>query len=161
MDNTALFNQKLTNTPLGELEVICSKDGLCAIKFDPETGAERTNEITHQVASQLKEYFNNERTSFEIELCPQGTEFQKKVWQELGRIPFGETISYEELATQLGDKLVIRAAASANGKNPIPIIIPCHRVIGKDGSLTGYSGGIWRKQKLLEIENSVLQRTLF
>lgn len=104
--------------------------------------------------SQLREYFNRERKEFELPLEIVGSDFQKKVWSELTKIPYGETISYGQLAERLGDKNLMRAVAAANGANPIPIIIPCHRVIGANGSLTGYVGGIDVKQKLLELEGS-------
>ena len=110
---------------------------------------------------QLKDYFSGIRTDFNFKLNPKGTDFQQKVWQELGNIPFGKTISYLDLAKKLGDPKVIRAAASANGKNPLWIVVPCHRVIGTDGSLTGYAGGLWRKKWLLEHENPTNQQSLF
>ncbi|MCC7093513.1 MAG: methylated-DNA--[protein]-cysteine S-methyltransferase [Ignavibacteriaceae bacterium] len=105
-----------------------------------------------KIFRQLKEYFNRERREFELSLEIIGTDFQKKVWDELTKIPYGETISYGELAVRLGDKNKMRAVAAANGANPIPVIIPCHRVIGADGSLTGYGGGLDVKKKLLELE---------
>lgn len=110
---------------------------------------------------QLEEYFAGRRTQFDIKISSNGTEFQKKVWNELMRIPFGRTMTYQQMARQLGDPKVIRAAASANSKNPISIIIPCHRVIGSDGSLTGYAGGLHRKKWLLEHENPYRQGKLF
>ena len=110
---------------------------------------------------QLAEYFDGRRTQFELKLSPNGTEFQKKVWNQLMSIPFGKTQTYQEVANQLGDPKVIRAAAAANGKNPISIIIPCHRVIGSDNSLIGYAGGLHRKKWLLEHENPVKQGKLF
>ena len=110
---------------------------------------------------QLQEYFEGKRKQFTIRLNPQGTNFQKKVWQKLLEIPFGTTISYQQLSNQLGDSKAIRAVANANSKNPLWIIIPCHRVIGSDGSLTGYAGGLWRKKWLLEHENPSLQQRLF
>jgi methylated-DNA-[protein]-cysteine S-methyltransferase len=106
------------------------------------------------IFNQLREYFNRERKEFELELEIVGSDFQKKVWNELTKIPYGKTISYGELASRMGDKNLMRAVASANGANPIPIIIPCHRVIGADGSLTGYGGGLNVKQSLLELEGS-------
>ena len=96
-----------------------------------------------------------------MKLSPEGTEFQKKVWSELLNIPYGKTATYQQMANTLGDPKVIRAAASANGKNPISIVIPCHRVIGSDGSLTGYAGGLHRKKWLLEHENPSAQQSLF
>lgn len=114
-----------------------------------------------EAVAQLKEYFDGKRTQFSLALNPDGTDFQKRVWQQLIEIPFGKTKSYQEIANQLGDPKVIRAAASANGKNPIAIIIPCHRVIGSDGSLTGYAGGLPRKKWLLDFENPYRQGELF
>ena len=105
-----------------------------------------------KVALQLNEYFDGSRTRFEIPIHASGTHFQMNVWDQLVQIEYGQTWSYEDLARRLGDKKVIRAAATANGRNPIAIIIPCHRVIGKDGTLTGYSGGLWRKKYLLDLE---------
>ena len=122
--------------------------------FDNDPTIERAVE-------QLSEYMNGERETFDLPLAPTGTDFQKKVWNELMNIPFGTTISYLELAKRLGDEKVIRAAASANGKNPIPIVIPCHRVIGSDGSLTGYAGGLDKKRWLLKHEGALVQPELF
>jgi methylated-DNA-[protein]-cysteine S-methyltransferase len=119
-----------------------------ALRISPD------DKIVFNVFKQLKEYFNRERKEFDVSLEIIGTEFQKKVWNELTQIPYGETISYGELANRMGDKNLMRAVAATNGANPIPIIIPCHRVIGADGSLTGYGGGLDVKQKLLELEGS-------
>jgi len=110
---------------------------------------------------QLNEYFEGKRKNFNLKLNPQGTSFQTKVWKQLEQIPFGKTVSYLELSKQLGDVKAIRAVANANGKNPLWIIIPCHRVIGSDGSLTGYAGGLYRKQWLLEHESPYKQQSLF
>lgn len=106
------------------------------------------------VFHQLKEYFKRKLKMFDLSLDIIGTDFQRKVWDELTKISYGETISYGELAIRMGDKNLMRAVAAANGANPIPIIIPCHRVIGADGSLTGYGGGLEVKKKLLELEGS-------
>jgi methylated-DNA-[protein]-cysteine S-methyltransferase len=114
-----------------------------------------------EAVTQLQEYFIGKRTEFTFKLNPKGTEFQKKVWQELLQIPYGKTCSYLELSKKLGDVKAIRAVASANGKNPLWIVVPCHRVIGTDGSLTGYAGGLWRKKWLLEHENPIKQESLF
>jgi methylated-DNA-[protein]-cysteine S-methyltransferase len=105
----------------------------------------------------MDEYFNGNRKTFDLPLDLQGTDFQKKVWLELQKIPFGKTISYKELSLRLGDIKAIRAVAAANGANPVSIIVPCHRVIGSNGSLTGYAGGLWRKQWLLDHESSALR----
>ena len=110
---------------------------------------------------QLKEYFSGSRTHFSFKIAPEGTEFQKRVWEQLLKIPFGTTVSYLDLSKELGDIKAIRAVASANGKNPLWIVVPCHRVIGSDGSLTGYAGGLWRKKWLLEHENPSNQTSLF
>jgi methylated-DNA-[protein]-cysteine S-methyltransferase len=113
------------------------------------------------VVQQLEAYFNGDLTRFDFRMNPTGTNFQKKVWQALLDIPFGKTMSYQELSIQLGDVKAIRAVAAANGKNPLWIAVPCHRVIGSDGSLTGYAGGLWRKKWLLEHETPPLQQSLF
>ena len=108
----------------------------------------------HDVYFQMQEYFKRERKEFDLPLEIEGTKFQKRVWNELLNIPFGQTISYKTLAIRLGDEQVIRAAANANGVNPLPIVIPCHRVIGSDGSMVGYGGGVEVKEKLLTLEGS-------
>lgn len=114
-----------------------------------------------EAVTQLNDYFLGKRKDFTFKLNPKGTEFQQKVWQELLQIPYGKTMSYMDLSKKLGDVKAIRAVASANGKNPIWIVVPCHRVIGSDGSLTGYAGGLWRKKWLLEHENPTNQQSLF
>ncbi|HEY6437671.1 MAG TPA: methylated-DNA--[protein]-cysteine S-methyltransferase [Ignavibacteriaceae bacterium] len=145
------------------LDVIVSKNGVREILINKKSDSFDTSEM-NQISSddtkvanaftQLREYFNLNRKEFDLTLEILGTEFQKKVWDELTKIPYGETICYGELANRLGDKNLMRAVAAANGANPIPIIIPCHRVIGADGNLTGYGGGLDVKQKLLELEGS-------
>jgi methylated-DNA-[protein]-cysteine S-methyltransferase len=105
---------------------------------------------------QLDAYFAGERTDFDLPLAPSGTPFQLRVWQELARIPYGVTMSYGELAKRVGNPNASRAVGLANGRNPIPIIVPCHRVIGANGKLTGFGGGLWRKEKLLQIESANL-----
>lgn len=112
----------------------------------------------HQCITELEEYFANRLTTFTVPLQPAGTDFQKKVWEELMKIPHGKVISYNEMAKRLGDEKVIRAAASANGKNPIGILIPCHRVIGANGDLVGYAGGLDKKRLLLEHEGAIAKR---
>ena len=125
-----------------------SKELMEMRKISPE------NSLVIDVFKQLKEYFKRERKEFNLKLEIIGTEFQKRVWRELLNIPYGKTLTYNQLAINLGDKKVIRAAAAANGANPLPIVIPCHRVIGSDGNLVGYGGGLEVKQKLLELEGS-------
>ena len=110
---------------------------------------------------QLDAYFNGTRKEFDLQLDPEGTDFQKRVWKELLNVPFGKTRTYLEQSKKLGDIKAIRAVASANGKNPIAIIIPCHRILGSDGSLTGYASGLWRKKWLLEHEGMPRQGRLF
>ena len=150
-------------SPLGTLEIEGDDNGVIAITFlDKDTSPTAViPESLQGVVKQLNEYFTKKRTVFELKLAPQGTAFQTKVWSALQNIPFGKTASYSDMAKTLGDPKVIRAAASANGKNPIAIVIPCHRVIGSDGSLTGYAGGLHRKKWLLEHESLMRQGSLF
>lgn len=118
-------------------------------------------EIYHRLNASFHDYFEHNRWTFDVNIAPNGTVFQKRVWKELQRIPFGKTITYLDLARRLGDENVIRAAASANGKNPISILIPCHRVVGKNGNLVGYAGGLFRKKFLLELEQGITSPFLF
>ncbi len=151
------------NTPLGFTEIQGDENGISKIHVmneDVEISTKIPEELKEAVL-QLQDYFDGKRTTFTFPLNPSGTEFQKKVWKELLHIPFGKTCSYLELSKKLGDVKAIRAVASANGKNPLWIVVPCHRVIGTDGSLTGYAGGLWRKKWLLEHENPIKQETLF
>lgn len=143
------------SSPIGTLEITGDEDGISKVLFlDQEPSIRNSNPILDECVKQLSEYFENQRTEFNLRLNPAGTDFQKTVWSALQNIPYGKTISYMDLAKRLGDPKVIRAAGTANGKNPIAIIIPCHRVIGTNGSLTGYAGGLGRKQWLLEHESS-------
>lgn len=140
---------------LGLILIRASHSGLIELDFigeDDKHEAPRPSELTRRTCTQLTEYFAGSRRDFDLPLAPAGTDFQKRVWQALVGIPFGETRSYGELAEQLGSKGGQRAVGAANGKNPISIIVPCHRVIGSDGKLTGYSSGIGRKQWLLAFE---------
>jgi methylated-DNA-[protein]-cysteine S-methyltransferase len=149
-------------TPLGITKIIGDENGISEISVLNEGEcSSKIPKILKNVVSQLQDYFEGKRNDFDFKLNPQGTDFQQKVWQELLNIPFGKTISYLDLAKKLGDPKVIRAAASANGKNPLWIVVPCHRVLGTDGSLTGYAGGLWRKKWLLEHENPTNQQSLF
>jgi methylated-DNA-[protein]-cysteine S-methyltransferase len=150
------------NTPLGTAKIKGNEEGITLISILQEGEISKTIPLELKDAvKQLNEYFKGERVSFTFEMKPKGTDFQKKVWKALLDIPYGKTISYQELALQLGDVKAIRAVATANGKNPLWIAVPCHRVIGSDGSLTGYAGGLWRKKWLLEHENPVKQQSLF
>jgi methylated-DNA-[protein]-cysteine S-methyltransferase len=149
-------------TPLGIAKIIGDEEGISVISVLDEGEISTTIPSVLQVAvSQLNEYFEGKRNYFTFKLNPSGTEFQQKVWTELLEIPFGKTMSYMELSEKLGDVKAIRAVASANGKNPLWVVVPCHRVIGTDGSLTGYAGGLWRKKWLLEHENPTNQSSLF
>jgi len=151
------------NSPIGTLRMEGDESGLASVSFlkSDEFVSKEIPDVLLDAITQLEEYFNGMRTDFKLKLNPYGTDFQKRVWKELINIQYSKTISYQELANRLKDPLVIRAAASANGKNPIAVIIPCHRVIGSDGSLTGYAGGLHRKKWLLDHENPVKQQSLF
>lgn len=143
----------VVDSPLGKIRLQSKGDLLQRLEFaDEDAPLSEPDTFLRGVVAQLNEYFEGKRTRFEIPIHADGTHFQMNVWDQLIQIHYGQTWSYEDLARRLGDKKVIRAAATANGKNPIAIIIPCHRVIGKDGTLTGYSGGLWRKKYLLELE---------
>ncbi len=149
-------------TPLGIATIKGNENGIAAIAIAAEgIVSEEIPLVLQEAVTQLQDYFDGKRTYFDFQLNPVGTEFQQKVWKGLCEIPFGKTMSYLELAKQLGDVKAIRAVASANGKNPLWIVVPCHRVIGADGSLTGYAGGLWRKKWLLEHENPSTQQSLF
>jgi len=151
------------DTPLGHAKIVGDNNGIASVSIlnTKEELSDVIPEPLLECVTQLKAYFKNERKNFDLKLNPEGTLFQKKVWTQLNTIPYGKTISYLELSKQLGDTKVIRAAASANGKNPLWIIVPCHRVIGTDGSLTGYAGGLHRKQWLLNHESEYKQQSLF
>lgn len=149
-------------TPLGITKIVGDENGISVISVSDEGEISATIPfILQKAVSQLNDYFEGNRTNFTFKLKPSGTEFQQKVWKGLLEIPFGKTMSYLELSKKLGDVKAIRAVASANGKNPLWIVIPCHRVIGSDGSLTGYAGGLWRKKWLLEHEKPTTQQSLF
>ena len=153
----------IIKSPLGYTKIQGNRHGISSVSvLDSEEKETQTIPVDLQdCALQLYEYFEGKRTLFNLKLNPKGTDFQKQVWQELQKIPFGKTVTYLELSKRLGDVKAIRAVASANGKNPIWIIIPCHRVIGSDGSLIGYAGGLNRKQWLLEHESPSKQQSLF
>ena len=149
-------------TPLGIAKIMGNERGISVISVTNVGEISNTiPAILQEAVSQLNDYFDGKRNDFTFKLNPSGTEFQQKVWKGLLEIPFGKTMSYLELSKKLGDVKAIRAVASANGKNPLWIVVPCHRVIGTDGSLTGYAGGLWRKKWLLELENPPIQHSLF
>jgi methylated-DNA-[protein]-cysteine S-methyltransferase len=153
----------IIKTILGFTEIIGDENGISKIHvFDEEQKVSKKIPLELQeVVSQIQDYFEGNRDDFNFKLNPKGTDFQQKVWKELLNIPYGKTMSYQELSIKLGDVKAIRAVANANGKNPLWIVVPCHRVIGSDGSLTGYAGGLWRKKWLLDHENPVKQQSLF
>lgn len=150
-------------SPIGELSLIAEGGVLREIRFEnderdfePDPGWRPGGRVLDRTARQLDAYFDRRQRTFELPLGPLGTDFQLRVWEELQGIAYGETISYGELARRLGDPQASRAVGSANGRNPIPIVIPCHRVVGHDGRLTGFGGGIEIKQQLLELESALL-----
>jgi len=151
------------NTPLGITKITGSSEGLSSIIVldSEEPLTDVVPESLEDSVYQLNEYFEGIRTEFQLDLNPEGTEFQKKVWLELQNIPYGRTASYMELSKLIGDPKAIRAVGAANGRNPLWIVVPCHRVIGSDGSLTGYAGGLHRKKWLLEHESPHKQQSLF
>ena len=153
----------IIKTPLGFTKITGDENGISSIIV--LNSEEQTTDIIpielEDCVQQLQEYFEGLRTNFDLELNPEGTDFQKRVWEALLQIPFGKTLSYLELSKHLGDVKAIRAVANANGRNPLWIVVPCHRVIGSDGSLTGYAGGLHRKKWLLEHESPHKQQSLF
>lgn len=150
-------------TPIGLLKITGTDTAIESVLFadTPVEAFAIDHPLAIQCCSELKEYFDRQRTEFTLPLAPHGTPFQEAVWKELLRIPFGATRSYGDIARAVGDPNTIRAVGNANGRNPISIIIPCHRVIGANGSLTGYGGGLWRKQWLLEHESARTSPDLF
>ena len=140
-------------TPLGKVVAVADEEGLCSLDFDENASAsDEENVHLTQLQRELSEYFAGKRKTFDVCLNPKGTPFQMAVWRTLCDIPYGSVISYSQEAQMLSHEKAVRAVANANGKNPIPIIIPCHRVIAKSGGIGGYSGGIWRKEFMLELE---------
>ena len=166
MDKSVAESRYYTSmdSPVGELFLLGNDRGLCAIHWDKESSVVDIDQYEHVVRKdrhpilararkQLQEYFAGKRTEFDVPLDLHGTPFQLEVWAKLLEIPYGETACYEEQARKIGDINKVRAVGGANGKNPVSIIVPCHRVIGKNGSLTGFGGGLDRKKLLLELES--------
>lgn len=157
-------------SPLGRLLAAATDDGICLLDYADGELVDRNlasmrrrfaasvepgeHEWLRQLSDELAAYFDARLTEFTVPVAPRGTPFQERVWQELRRVPHGTTITYSELAARIGQPSAVRAVASANGQNRINILIPCHRVIGKGGDLTGYGGGLWRKRLLLERERN-------
>jgi methylated-DNA-[protein]-cysteine S-methyltransferase len=150
--------EHIYTSPIGRIKIVADKDCIQAITFIDETEEHSNSEgiespaVIHHCIDELIDYFNGSRTQFTVPIHQSGTDFQQKVWKELYEVPYAKTMSYAELAKKLGDTKVIRAAASANGKNKIAIIVPCHRIIGSDKNLTGYAWGLARKKWLLQHE---------
>jgi methylated-DNA-[protein]-cysteine S-methyltransferase len=149
----------IIDSPLGELTAVAEDGALTGLYYPLHRGmpreealGPRAEEGFEEVRRQLDEYFTGGRTRFDLPLAPRGERFQHRVWQLLRQIPYGETRSYGELARELGDPSLARAVGAANGRNPLSVIVPCHRVVGADGRLTGYAGGLERKRYLLELE---------
>ena len=162
MDLLNNMDQALIQTPLGTALLTGSEAGITELSIGERRPVSAEVPLSLiPVCRQLKAYFNGELRQFDVTLLPGGTPFQKRVWKALGEIPFGSTISYGELAASLGNPGAVRAVAAANARNPIWVLIPCHRVIGSDGSLTGYAGGLHRKKWLLDHESGSRQFSLF
>lgn len=157
------FDKAIISSPLGMIEITGSHEVIFSVLFLDSKKAKpaKVPASLQKCVTQLEEYFSGKRKTFDVPLQPNGTSFQRHVWDELLNIPYGKTISYLKLAQQLGDEKSIRAVASANGKNPIAVIIPCHRVIGSQGEMVGYGGGIKRKEWLLAHEKGEEQLGLF
>jgi methylated-DNA-[protein]-cysteine S-methyltransferase len=149
-----MFNQ-LIHTPIGWLNIKASDKGVVAIEFNADQAAsQKMNTVTQQCFEQLSEYFSGVRKVFSVSLDMQGTDFQQQVWQALEQVEFGQTCSYTDIAIGMGSPKAVRAVGAANGRNPVPVIVPCHRVIGRSGKLTGYAGGIDTKAWLLTHEGA-------
>lgn len=148
------------HSPVGPLLLAATDEGLQLIEFHQlrnpaqrtDSWQEREHPVLHRARAQLGEYFAGDRKQFDLPLAPQGTPFQREVWSALAAIPYGQTVSYSELATRAGRSRAVRAVGAAIGRNPLPIVVPCHRVVGTNGSLTGFSGGLPAKRHLLVLE---------
>ncbi len=158
------MNYQLLDTPIGTLRLVSTGRQLAAIQF-PGRHRERPGEVEARdpvldtCAGQLREYFAGRRTRFDLPLAPGGTAFQQSVWRALAQIPYGELRSYADIAAAIGRPAAVRAVGAANGRNPLPIVVPCHRVIGSDGSLTGFAGGLDIKRRLLALERALPEGT--
>ena len=150
------------DTPIDSLLLVGDETGLHELHFEPHeppAGPARDDDVLAPVVTQLRDYFAGDRLEFDLPLCPAGSPFQQKVWMALRDIPYGRTTSYGEIAAELGQPTASRAVGLANGRNPLAVIVPCHRVIGANGSLTGFGGGLERKRWLLDHERRVLAAT--
>jgi methylated-DNA-[protein]-cysteine S-methyltransferase len=154
------MNDHYVDTPIGSLRLVSDGTHVTAIEFegqyaDDRGGNHATDAVLERCAAQLREYFTGDRREFDLPLAASGTVFQQSVWQALRDIPYGEVRSYSDIARAIGRKTAVRAVGAANGRNPLPIVIPCHRVIGSDGSLTGFAGGLRAKTLLLQLEGGL------
>ena len=148
--------QDALETPLGKMQVTANQSAVTSIHFVDSVLTPKANAITDQAKRQLQEYFAGDRKIFDLPLAATGTDFQKQVWQALTRIGYGETGSYSDIANMISNPKAVRAVGAANGKNPMTIVVPCHRIIGRNGSLTGYASGTNRKAWLLNHESDSL-----
>ena len=154
MEEQRIYGE-IYESPVGALTILAGENGIQAIKFGEDEKVKSTgkaSEMTRRAVKELEEYFQGKRKEFTVPCVPEGTDFQKRVWEALTRIPYGVTRTYKEIAVEIGNSRASRAVGMANNKNPVPIIIPCHRVIGSDGKLTGYAGGLGVKEFLLNLE---------
>ena len=151
---------QILDTPIGALRLVSNGSHLVKIEFEDrhqpaEAAANTCDEVLASTKAQLREYFSGQRQAFNLPLAPVGTPFQREVWQALAEIPWGEVRSYADIARAIQRPKAVRAVGAANGRNPLPIVVPCHRVVGSDGSLTGFAGGLEMKRALLELEGSL------
>jgi len=152
------FNYQYLDTPIGQLRLLSNGEKLLRIEFEGQHGSDgvrRADPVLEAARRQLREYFAGRRKRFELPLAVQGTDFQRRVWKSLRQIPFGELRSYRDIADAIGNRKAVRAVGGANGRNPVPIVVPCHRVIGGDGGLTGFGGGLATKRALLDLEGAL------
>lgn len=143
-------------SPIGLLEIVSTEDSVLSIMFvEKEEMITEKPDVLKEACRQLGEYFNGKRKSFDFNILLSGTTFQKKVWKELTKIPCGDVVTYKKISEKIDKEKAVRAVGNANGKNIISIVVPCHRVIGSNGKLTGYAGGLWRKEWLLKHEKNL------
>jgi methylated-DNA-[protein]-cysteine S-methyltransferase len=154
------MNFQYLDSPLGTLRLVSNGNALLRIEFEDQHGDgaeyERSDAVLKACKEQLQAYFSRQRRLFELPLAGQGTNFQQSVWTALSEIPYGELRSYRDIAQRIGNPAAVRAVGAANGRNPLPIVVPCHRVIGSNGSLTGFAGGLEAKKMLLELEGALI-----
>lgn len=155
------MNYQYIDSPIGRLRLVSNGTELVKIEFEGQANiaaadTEESDLVLSSAIRQLREYFLGKRQEFDLPLAPEGTPFQQSVWAALADIPFGQLRSYRDIAEAIGNRAAVRAVGAANGRNPLPIVVPCHRVIGSDGSLTGFAGGLEAKTLLLQLEGAIL-----